>query len=113
MAMVRVLLDAACAQGSGTEEILQASTAVEGLEGLVTGLEAHRLRAEVFSAAVRVARRGQPPRDHDVLGAAFEERALRLQAEEALRACGRSAPTEDEKIAYVDQANRIRPVSLF
>jgi serine/threonine-protein kinase PknG len=114
-ALARVLLEASAKGPHGTagDEVLQAAAAVEALDGLVSGLDAHKLRADVLVAAVRVAKNGQQPRTGDVLGVPFEERPLRVKAEEELRACGRSAPTDQEKFAFVDEANRVRPVTLF
>jgi serine/threonine-protein kinase PknG len=113
--LVRVLLTGGGPGGPDADHVLQAAIAVEGLEGLVAGLEAHELRAEVFAAAVRVAKRGRQPPDQSqkVLGVPFEERDLRLEAEEELRSCGRTAPTAEMKIAFVDKANAIRPVTMF
>ena len=111
-ALSRVLFDAS-RTGAGADQILQAAVAVEGLEGLLSGHEAHLIRAELFVAAVRVAKRERPPPDPQVLQVPFEERRLRERAEVELRACGRTAPTVDAKVAFVDQANAIRPVTLF
>ena len=94
---------------------MQAAAAVEALDGVAVGLELHKLRADVFAAAARVAADGQKPTDstQKVLGVAFEENELRQKAETELRTCGRSANTEDEKYGFVDRANAVRPVTLF
>jgi serine/threonine-protein kinase PknG len=112
--LVRVLLDPTTAPPDH-DRVLQAAIAVEGLDGLVAGLELHKLRADVFAAGARVASHGKQPPDMNqtVLGAPFEERDLRLKAEEELRACGRSANTDEEKYAFVDLANAVRPISMF
>jgi serine/threonine-protein kinase PknG len=109
--LVHVLLE----ETPTADLVLQAAIAVEGLEGMVTGLDLHELRARVFAAAVGVAVRGMHPRDQSqkVLGVRFEEKELRAKAEEELRACAHAAPTDAEKISYVDDANAIRPVTLF
>jgi serine/threonine-protein kinase PknG len=111
--LVKVLLDRSVALDG--DRVLQAAIAVEGLDGVVAGLEAHKLRADVFTAAVRVAKEGRQPVDQSlrVLGVPFEERDLRLRAEEELRACGRAAATDEEKFAFVDRANAVRPVTMF
>jgi len=114
MALVRALLDRG-GSGPDSDGILQAAIAVEALDGLVVGLELHKVRADVFAAAARVASHGKQPPDmsQKVLGAPFEERELRLEAEKELRACGRSANTADEKIAFVDLANAVRPITAL
>ena len=113
-ALVRVLLDRS-GGGPDANRVLSAAIAVEGLDGLVAGLDMHRLRADVFIAAARVAAAGRQPPDQSqkVLGVPFEEKDLRLRAEDELRACGRTANTEAEKFAFIDQANAIRPVTMF
>jgi serine/threonine-protein kinase PknG len=112
--LVRVLLDER-GRGPDADHVLQAAAAVEALDGVAVGLELHKLRADVFAAAARVAADGQKPTDstQKVLGVAFEENELRQKAETELRTCGRSANTEDEKYGFVDRANAVRPVTLF
>ncbi len=112
--LVHALLDRG-GSGPDGDRVLQAAIAVEGLDGVITGLDLHKLRAEVFAAGVHVAKKGQQPRDQSlkVLGVPFEEADLRRRAEEELRACGRAADTDEHKVEFVDRANAIRPVTLF
>ena len=48
-----------------------------------------------------------------LLGRRVEERSLRLALEETYRSLARHAPTTTERIALVDEANRIRPRTLL
>ena len=112
MALARTLLQVA-SKTSSTEPVLQAAAAVEALEGVVGEHEAHRLRAETFSAAIRVLTGKQVAPTERVLGVPFRSRELRVEAERELRACARSSSTEQEKVHFVDQANAVRPVTLF
>ena len=68
--------------------------------------------------AGRRARRGRgpgravPDAGAPVLGCAWEERALRLELEQSLRALARLTPDRAEKIALVDRANSAHPRTL-
>jgi hypothetical protein len=48
-----------------------------------------------------------------VLGVGFESHALRFAAEKELRTCARMADSDDDRFVLVDQANAIRPLTLF
>jgi hypothetical protein len=73
----------------------------------------HELRANVFRAGARIASADRSLGKETVLGVPFAEKALREKAEEELRACARAANTPLEKIAFVDAANAVRPLTLF
>jgi serine/threonine-protein kinase PknG len=47
-----------------------------------------------------------------LLGLPVQPRDLRLAAERELRACAHLAATRTDKIRYVDEANRVRPLTL-
>ncbi len=109
MSLARLLIHAA---NPTVDDVMQAAAAVEALDGILDGIEVHRLRAEVFSAAVKFARNGQASGPEPVLGIPLERVAMRLAAERELRACARMAEKEDDRYGFVDQANRIRPLTV-
>jgi serine/threonine-protein kinase PknG len=111
--LARLLLRPDAQGAAPADRVLQASAAVEGLDGVLDGLAMHALRADVFTAAVRWVAHSQMPVAEKVLGVPFDQVELRRAAETELRACGRMAETEDEKIRFIDQANRVRPLTLF
>jgi serine/threonine-protein kinase PknG len=116
MALARLLLHVGTVS---RDDVLAAAAAVEALEGVTDGIELHRLRAEVFSVAVRRAtlpgyKQGSDPgAAESVLGVPLVASRLRFAAEKELRTCARMAPTEDERFALVDQANAIRPLTIL
>lgn len=97
-----------------TNDLLHASGALEALEGIVEGISAHELRAEVLAAAATSAAASKviPPADLKVLGVPFTEAKLRLAAEAELRTCARYAETSEARITFVDRANAVRPLTL-
>ncbi len=94
------------------DDLLQASEAVEGLDGVVDGIEIHLLRADVLIAAARsaVARKGAPATA--ILKTPMQQTALLTAAEHELRICARMSPTEQDRIMLIDEANRVRPITL-
>ncbi len=117
-ALARLLLKPDGGKGSayGTpppDRILQAAAAVESLEGVTDGLAFHALRAEVLTGAIHCAREHAAPAGERVLGIPFVLADLRLAAEAELRTCGRLAEGDDEKVEFIDKANRVRPLTLF
>jgi len=76
-------------------------------------LETHKLRADVFAAAIAQCATLKAPDGSKLLGIDLHERALRLAAEAELRACARYAERDDDKIRFVNDANRIRPVTNY
>jgi len=108
MALARTLLETV-----GAAPVQAAGAAAEALDGVIGEHEAHCLRAEIFAAAIRVATAKQVGPAERVLGVPFLPRELRVHAETELRACARSASTQEEKIRFVDEANAIRPITLF
>ena len=112
MALARLLVSAQLGPLTN-DELIGASDAVEALAGIMEGLEVHRLRADVLIAAathVGKARRGGGG-DARVLGMPLVGRDLRRAAEAELRTCARIVGNDEERIRFVDEANRIRPVT--
>jgi serine/threonine-protein kinase PknG len=108
MALARVLV-APHLGAPSDDDLAGASEAVEALAGIVDGIEIHRLRADVLLAAARAGearRRATAP----VLGKT-RARDQRSAAEAELRTCARMAGTDDERIRFVDEANRVRPMT--
>jgi serine/threonine-protein kinase PknG len=109
MALARLLI-----MGDPTpDDVLQASAAVQSLDGMVDGLDAHKLRAEVLRAGATLATDAVAvlPKE-PVLGVAFAAGALKRAAEHELRVCARMASNDDERVHFVDEANAVRPVTL-
>ena len=106
IALARMLMTGPAA----ADDLVQASAAVISLEGIVEGLEKHRLRADLLRVAADHARRvaGKEP----ILDVPWNERALRLGAEKELRACARACESKEERWRFVDEANKARPVTL-
>jgi hypothetical protein len=106
MALARALLSGA----PTVADVVQAAVAVEAVEAVSSGMDVHRLRADLFVAASRVAKKANSA---PVLGVGFESHALRFAAEKELRTCARMADSDDDRFVLVDQANAIRPLTLF
>ena len=71
----------------------------------------HQAEARLAEEAVRQIGAGalQPSNGATLLGVPMRPGALRRRAELALRACARLAPDWAERVAFVDQANAVRP----
>ena len=111
LALARLLL--AEIPGAPTlDEIEQAAAALESLDGLIDGIEIHRTRAALFAAAVKHAQQaGSTKGTRAFLNVPFRERSLRIAAENELRTCARFAPTKAERVALIDEANALRPLT--
>lgn len=94
-------------------ELAAASDAVDAVAGQMEGIEVHELRASLLAAAAAFVESGGDGKDTRILGRAMVPRVLRRAAEEELRACARIAPGGEERIRWVDEANRVRPVTWF
>jgi serine/threonine-protein kinase PknG len=94
------------------DDLVLASDTVEGLAELMSGLEAHLLRADVLVAAARHADAPAGKPHTKILGVVFAQRALRLAAEQELRACARVAESDEDRVLLVDAANAVRPYTL-
>jgi serine/threonine-protein kinase PknG len=96
----------------GLEELASASAALEELS--VDGIERHRLAGQVFATALKllVTRQVKPSSSVRVLGYPVKEFHMRQGLEQSLRAVAHVAVGE-EKIRLVEEANRVRPRTLF
>jgi hypothetical protein len=93
----------------------EAESEVESEGSPVTGYLPWRSRANQLVAAVRKLEKRELEVDLDsnILGVPIAEKPLRQAAEQALRHCAHFAPTYDERIALVDEANAIREKTWF
>ena len=91
------------------DELIAAGSALEALP--LEGEQRARLTADVLGAALRITLAGEPVDDGRgrVLGVPLVERELRLALERSYRELARHAANRAERIALVDDANRIRP----
>lgn len=114
MALARLLITGDAGNPPAIDVLVQASEAIESLDGLVDGLEAHRLRADLLAAAADAVSRRTKTRGGDakILGLALEEVPLRTAAEDEYRQCAKQAKTDDARIALVDRANEVRPLTV-
>ena len=112
MALARTLLQTQ-PTAPGEAELVQAAQAIQALS--IEGMALHRLSADLFLTAIeRVESKTlNPSSGSRLLDQPFEATALRAGAERELRACARHAHTVDDKIALTDQANHVRPRTLF
>ena len=93
----------------GLQELLAAGSALEALP--VEGEQRERLTADLLESALRMTLSGRAPDDGEVrlLGLPLVERDVRLALEHSYRELARHAPSRPERIALVDDANRVRP----
>jgi serine/threonine-protein kinase PknG len=93
-------------------ELKRASAAIETMS--LEGMERHRLTKQVLETALNlVTSRSLPPASElKILGKPLEEVHLRSGLEQALREMAHLS-TGDEKVRLVDQANQVRPKTLF
>jgi serine/threonine-protein kinase PknG len=91
----------------------QAAETIEqiGVEGGIV----HQLAGRLFVAAIELIENGKLKggRGATLLGSPLAVTDLRLAAEKRYRSCAHLADDADEKIRWVDLANRVRPVTLF
>ncbi|MEO6420370.1 MAG: tetratricopeptide repeat protein, partial [Polyangiaceae bacterium] len=114
-ALSRMELARLLVRGAPTaNDLLQASGALEAVEGIVEGIAAHELRATLLAVAATFAAASPAPlaADLKILGVPFTEVKLRLAAEAELRTCARYAESSDARIGFVDWANAVRPLTL-
>ena len=71
------------------------------------------LRADILLSAIGCAMRGAEQQDPGtrLLGTAFVEESLRVEAESTLRRCARLAENQELRVRLVDEANGIRPLT--
>jgi serine/threonine-protein kinase PknG len=96
----------------GTTELKEASVAIEALT--LEGMDRYRLTKQVLETALNLvtSQALSPASSIAILGQPLEELHLRKGLEKALRDMAHLA-TGDEKIRLVDEANRVRPRTLF
>jgi serine/threonine-protein kinase PknG len=96
----------------GLAELTGAAGALEGLS--LEGMERHRLAQQVLETALYLvtSRAVKPDASVSILGRPLQEKPLRRGLEKSLRALARLSDGE-EKIRLVDEANRVRPRTLF
>lgn len=96
----------------GTQELKEAATAIEAIA--LDGIERYRLTKQVLETALElmISKLITPTSSLDILGQPLEEIHLRKGLEKALRGMAHLS-SGDEKIRLVDEANRIRPKTLF
>jgi serine/threonine-protein kinase PknG len=108
MALARLLIHVKDGEPT-VDDLVQAAAAIESLEGLAEGLDVHVLRAELFAAG---ARHATPGTKIVLLKVPFQKADLQRAAEHEYRTCARIAGTKDERYAFVDRANAVRPLTL-
>jgi serine/threonine-protein kinase PknG len=91
------------------QELLAAGAALEDLP--VEGEQRERLTAELLESGLRMTLSGRASDDGRtrLLGLPLVERDLRLALERSYRELARHAASRAERIALVDDANRVRP----
>jgi serine/threonine-protein kinase PknG len=96
----------------GTQELQAASAAIEALT--LEGMDRHRLTKQVLETALNLltSKMVKATSDLKILGQPLHEISLRKGLEKALRDMAHLTTGED-KISLVDEANRVRPRTLF
>jgi serine/threonine-protein kinase PknG len=109
--IARTLIDPSHA-APGAEELKEASAAIEALT--LNGMDRYQLTRQVLETALQLvtSQALSPTSSLSILGQPFEEFHLRKGLEKALRDMAHLS-TGKEKIRLVDEANRVRPRTLF
>jgi hypothetical protein len=97
-------------------DLHHAARVIDGLKGLIDGLPAHKVAADFFYTASQiVAGNGHSgsASNEQLLGVEATPARLRAAAEYELRLCARYATGRETRVRYVDQANRVRPRTLW
>jgi serine/threonine-protein kinase PknG len=96
----------------GTQELQAASTTLEAIA--LEGIERHRLHKQVLESALQLVTQKNVTASADlaILGQPLKEIHLRRGLEKTLRAIAHLT-TGSEKTRLVDQANQVRPRTLF
>lgn len=96
----------------GAKELKDASAAIEAIA--IEGMDRYRLTKQVLETALHLvtSQALSPASSIAILGQPLEELYLRKGLEKSLRAMAHLT-TGDEKIRLVDEANRVRPRTLF
>ena len=112
MALARLLLHPVNAAPT-VDEMVQASAAIESLEGLTDGLDLHVLRAQLLAAGAANAGAKAGLSNVTLLKVPFTLADLQRAAEHEYRTCARIAGTPGERHAFVDRANEVRPLTFL
>ena len=96
----------------GMEELKNASAAIEAIA--LEGMDRYRLAKQILETALHLitSKTLSPAASVAILGQPLEELPLRKGLEKSLRAMAHLA-TGEEKMQLVDQANQVRPRTLF
>ena len=96
-------------QDPALDELIAAGSALEALP--LEGEQRERLTADLLDAALRITLTTEPIEIDrvGVLGVPLVERELRIALERSYRELARHAANRAERIALVDDANRVRP----
>lgn len=100
-------------QEAATDDLLRKSQKLEAM--VPDDYQAWRMQADLFLAALRrlETREIEPDENVKLMHVPLRESALRDAAEEALRNCAHFAQTFEERVALVDDANRVRRTTWF
>jgi serine/threonine-protein kinase PknG len=109
--VTRILINADHA-APGTQELRSASATLEAIA--LDGIENHRLHKQVLETALGLltTHSFKPTDDLAILGQPLKEINVRRGLEKTLRAMANLSSGE-EKIQLIDEANRVRPRTLF
>jgi serine/threonine-protein kinase PknG len=109
----RALVDQDGSTIPAVADLTRACTTVDHLA--LDPAERASLTRDLLNAALNLLRTGRihPDPQVTVLGEPLTERRLRTGLERAYRALARLAPTADERIRLVDEANQVRPRTLL
>lgn len=100
-------------EGAGKDELLKAS---ETLAAVVpNSYEAWKAQADLWLAAIKQleSRHTTPDAELKLMGIPLIENNLRDAAESALRQCAHFAPSVEERISLIDEANKVRKMTWF
>jgi serine/threonine-protein kinase PknG len=111
MKTARLLMETASGMPNEADLLLAGQT----LSGLtVEGYEVNKVSADLFLVALEVVLKSRKPNPStQILGHAFDERNLRLGAEQQLRKTAKYAKSNEERTSLIDRANAVRPWTLF
>jgi hypothetical protein len=100
-------------EGTGKDELLRASDTLASV--VPNSYEAWKAKADLWLAAILQleSRHTAPDAELKLMGVPLLENDLRDAAEAALRQCAHFAPNVEERIALIDEANRVRKMSWF
>lgn len=95
------------------EDLLRASDSLQEL--VPDDFQAWRLQADLLLAALKQieTRQIEPDESVQLMGTPLRESALRDAAEQALRNCAHFAAGKEQRIAVIDEANKVRRMTWF